>query len=262
MKKSQIVLSVLTKDAPQSALKVVESSGLPHSQVIVVSNDSCDEAEAEIKKILPGVTFVQVRPSRGIAYCSNMGLRLPAGSKWPVQPIWSILANDDIVFDADWFARLSAQVGKRPNALHVNMAYPRNSYSCMVIHRDLIRKIGWWDERFTGMFFEDDDWHLRLCEYTHCAPGTRVHERTADGIFAKIRGARHDDDGHKARAKDRARFSFAGSLGKAPNKEFFYKKWKVVKKSGWLGKGLPGRFARHLPEVEWYPRSLLGGTLK
>lgn len=257
---SQVAISILTKDAPQSTADAVRSSGLPQGQVIVVSNGSCDEADAELQRALPEVTLVRVRPARGLAFCLNVGLRLPAEAKWEPRPEWTVLANDDILFDADWFAKLGVGVDAHPNALHVNMAYPRNSYSCVAIRHDLVPKMGWWDERFTGMFYEDDDWHLRLCEYARCAPGTRVHESDEDGVFAAVKCALHDKGRHRRRATDRARFSFVNTLSKAPNEKFFYEKWARVEKDGWCGKGLPGRFARRLPEVEWYPRSLLKGS--
>jgi len=253
---------VLTKDAPQSAIAAVRSSRLPLSRVIVVSNGSCDEADAELSKALPGIRLVGVRPARGISFCMNVGLRLPAQAAWPAQPVWTILTQDDIAFDADWLAKLDAAIREHPNALHINMAYPTNSYSCMAIHRDLVRKIGWWDERFTGMFFEDDDWHMRLCEYAKCAPGKRMHEKDESGIFARVKCALHDGRLRGRRATDRARFGFTCTLSKEPNREFFYKKWAVVTEGGWQGKGLPGLFARRLPEADPYPLSLLGGKLE
>ena len=255
-----VALMVLTKDAPRTAAQAVRSSGLPHSQVIVVSNGSCAAANAELREALPKVTLIRPNPSRGISYCWNIGVRFPAQARWPVQPQWTILANDDVEFDADWLAKLSAGMAAHPKALHIAMAYPKNRYSCFAVHRGLIRSVGWFDERFTGMFYEDDDWHLRLCEYAKCAPGTRVHEKDKHGVFAIVPCARHDHALNKERAKDRKRFGFAPSLSKAQNKKFFYKKWAVVDRGGWRGKGLPGLFARRLPEVEWYPRALLDGV--
>lgn len=257
MTDARIALMVLTHNAPLCAVGAVRSSRLPPERVIVASNGSCDKADAEVAKALPGITLVKVRPERGISHCLNIGLRLPAQAKWPVQPEWTILANDDIVFDNDWLAKFVAAVAAHPNALQINLAYPRNSYSCMAIKRDLVRKIGWWDERFTGMFYEDDDWHLRLCEYAECAPGKRVHEKDTSGIFARAKCALHD---HGLRRKDRENYRATGGLSKAPNQKFFYEKWAVVGKGGWQGKGLPGLFARRLTEIEWYPRVLLGGA--
>jgi GT2 family glycosyltransferase len=262
MKAAQIALMILTKDAPQSTIQAVRSSRLPQGQVIVVSNGSCAEADAELGKALPGIHLVKLHPNRGISYCWNIGVRLPAEQKWPVQPRWTILANDDVEFDADWLAKLGAGVAKHPNVRHIAMAYPKNRYSCFAVHRDLIRKVGWFDERYMGMFYEDDDWHLRLCEYAKCPAGERVHEKEKSGVFRIVECVLHDHALNKARTKDRARFKFTATLRKEPNKKFFYEKWAVVKKGGWQGKGLPGLFARRLPEVEWHPMALLGGALK
>ena len=258
MTESDVALAVLTYDAPQAAIALVRSSGLPHERVIVVSNDSCEGANAELRKALPAASIVKLHPAHGVAFCYNVGLCLPAWEPWVPQPQWTILANDDVLFDADWLAKFKTAIAEHPAALQINLAYPKGSYSCMAIRRDLIRKIGWWDERFTGMFYEDDDWHLRLCEYAKCAPGKRVHETDKNGIFARIKAARHD---RGLRAKDRQRYQSPAKLSKAPNERFFYQKWARVEKDGWCGKGLPGRFARRLPEVEWHPRALLGGVM-
>lgn len=262
MKESDVALLIVTKDAPVSTIAAVRTSRLPANRVIVVSNDSCDAANAEIAKGLPGVTLVKVKPARGLTYCWNVGPRLPAEAKWSPQPTWTIIANDDIVFDADWLKKMTAGIAERPKALHIGMAYPKNRYSCFAVHRKLMRAVGWFEERFTGMFYEDDDWHNRLCEYSKCKPGTRVSEKDKNGVFNVIECALHDERRHKDRAKDRARFASVATppLSKAPNKAFFERKWKVVKKGGWMGKGLPGLFVRVLPEVEWYPLSLLGAV--
>ena len=253
----------MTCNAPQATIRAVRSSRLPHERVIVVSNASCRVADAEIAKELPDIAeLVRVRSPRGLAHCLNLGIRLPAQRKWRPQPEWSVLTQDDVEFDADWLAKLTACVSERPHAMQINMAYPKNSYSCIAVHRDLIRKIGWFDERFTGMFFEDDDWHLRLCEHVKCPPGTRVHENDRNGIFARAKCARHDSGLHAARNKDRARFGFKTALSKAANETFFYQKWERVEKDGWADKGIPGFFARRLPEADPYPRELLGGAMQ
>lgn len=249
----QLSLAVVTCNAPQSAVRTVKSSEMPLSRVVVISNGSCAEADAELAKALPGVTLERVNPPRGLTYCLNAGLRLPVERDWSPRPEWFILTQDDVEFDRGWFVKLRDFAASRRQLMQINMAYPKGSYSCIAIRRDLIKQIGWWDERFTGMFFEDDDWHLRLCEFAKCAPGTRVHEGDVDGIFGRLKCAKHNKAIHAARAKDRSRFGFKTALSKETNREFFYRKWACVPSGGWLDKGLPGLFARRLPEINPYP---------
>ena len=263
MTAGQLFLSVITCNAPQATIRTVQSSRLPHNRVIVVSNGSCNAADAEIAKALPDIAeLVRVRPARGLTHCLNVGIRLPAQRKWHPQPEWTILTQDDVEFDADWLAKLTAAMADRPTAMQFNLAYPKGSYSCLALSLDLVRKMGWWDERFPGMFFEDDDWHLRLSELSNCPPGTRVHEKDKGGIFARVKCARHDKGLHQARNKDRARFGFKTALSKEANRKFFYQKWQRVAVGGWQDKGIPGLFVRRLPEVDPYPRALLGGRLQ
>ena len=60
MKPSQVALRVLTVDAPRSTLEVVRSSRLQHERVIIVSNGSCDAADAEMQERMRNATLVPV----------------------------------------------------------------------------------------------------------------------------------------------------------------------------------------------------------
>ena len=263
MKPEQFALLIVTNDTPTAAIRAALSSALPQGRIIIASNASCDEADAAIKSALPGASLIPVLPERGLTYCWNIGLRLPFEAKWEPLPEWLVIANDDVVFDSDWLCEFESGFIACPNALHIGMAYPSNRYSCFAVHRDLVRKIGWFDERFVGIFYEDEDWHLRLSEYAKCAPGTRVHEDDEDGIFAIIDCALHD---HGFTIADRKRFGKTGTLSRAANENFFLDKWRRAATGGWASKGKVcgehGNFERVLPEIEWYPRELLGGTME
>lgn len=263
MLKDEVALAIVMHNTPEAVARAVSSAALPPEQVIIVSNGSCDEADAEIGETAPGVSFIQVRPQRGLTYAWNIGLRLPAQVVWPTLPTWTVIANDDVVFDADWLAKLAAGIAEHPSALHIGMAYPSSRYSCFAIHRDLVRKIGWFDERFTGIYYEDEDWHLRLSEYSQCPPGTRAQESDPEGIFAIAGCALHD---HDLRAADAKRFGRQGGLSRTANRDFFLKKWRRVDEGGWASKGkVDGVYMtleRALPEIEWYPRDLLGGKME
>jgi hypothetical protein len=257
-----LALSVLTCNAPQAAIRTVRSSGLPLDRCIIVDNGSCMAADAELMASPLGECAVSLSNPRGISYCMNLGLRLPAEEEWTPLPEWTILTQDDVEFDADWRERFESFVYEHPHALQVNLAYPKCTYSCIAIHHDLVGHIGWWDERFTGMFYEDDDWHLRLTEFAGYPHGTRAHEKDAVGIFKYLPCALHGGRVSTERAKDRARFKFEPALTKAENEKFFHEKWERVEKCGWTDKGLPGRYARKLPEDDPYPRTLLGEPIK
>ena len=97
----QIVLGIVTKDAPQSTIQAARSSGLPQERVIVISNGSCEAAETEMAEELPDATFVRVHPERGLTHCWNQAVVVPAAAAWVEQPLWTVIANDDVVFDTD-----------------------------------------------------------------------------------------------------------------------------------------------------------------
>jgi hypothetical protein len=244
---TDIGVAVVTRDSPRAAIVAAQSCGLPPDQVVVIHNDSVIQAEQEVRAAVPDAVHISIAGGASLTHCWNQGIIKPR--VWE----WTVLANDDVQFDADWIGKLNACMSGRPHALHIGMAYPTNRYSCFAVHRDLVRAIGWFDERFKGYFYEDDDWHLRMCEYVACKPGTRVHERDEDGIFAVCDCALHD---HALRAADANRFQKRAGLSRDANKAFFAQKWREDK-DGWLSKGkIDGeyrRFVRALPEVNPYP---------
>lgn len=67
------------------------------------------------------------------------------------------LFNDDILFNKD-IARKIEESG----IINEKIALIDNSFSHFMINKELIKKVGWFDERFTEIGGEDDDFHVRL----------------------------------------------------------------------------------------------------
>jgi hypothetical protein len=72
---------------------------------------------------------------------------------------WVLICNDDGIFKHGWLEHLEKQIATdrydQINILH---------YGGMCIHKRMMLKIGWFDERFRGGGYEDNDWQLRISE--------------------------------------------------------------------------------------------------
>lgn len=229
-----------TKATPRAALSAATGS----DDVIVVNNDCTPAHNAAMQSQLAGAArFIEFHKGMGLTKCWNSIIRAARHD-------WVVFSNDDVKFDTDWRETLERCLRECPKALYVGMAYPTNKYSCFAVHKSIIRLMGWFDERFTGYFMEDDDWHVRMSE----ASGVDVYDAWKAGrrdlIYALCKAALHD---HKFRDP-----GSGGGLSKAANAKFFYQKWEACK-DGWQMKGKAEKVRRKLPEVEWYPIPSLEG---
>lgn len=67
-----------------------------------------------------------------------------------------IVSNDDIDLRPGWYGRLSREVEACPNALW------HGPSRCFLFDKRLIDTVGWFDERMTGITYEDLDYVRRL----------------------------------------------------------------------------------------------------
>ena len=72
---------------------------------------------------------------------------------------WVLICNDDIEFRPGWLEYLEETIDTGLYDL-IHLFH----YGAMCIHKSLILKIGWFDERFRGGGFEDNDYQLRIYE--------------------------------------------------------------------------------------------------
>ena len=151
-----VSVGIVTRNGPTATTRAALSAAMGSDDILVVNNDCTAAHKAALRDALDGVaTFIDFDAPTGLAKCWN-SILLVAKHEWVV------ISNDDVTFDDDWVAKLERCMAERPKARHIGLAYPSNKYSCFAIHKSLIADVGWFDERFTGYYMEDEDWHLRL----------------------------------------------------------------------------------------------------
>ena len=164
--------------------------------VVIVDNGSTDETTewtAKLKESFENVTIIRNEENRGFAPAVNQGM-----AALPDRDI--LLLNNDVVLTRGWLSRMLLALREDPSRgmigalsnyaaapqdvvvegytgemeqiqrLGVQLALtrysagfyaPRLSGFCLLLARELVQKIGGFDERFVPGFFEDDDYSAR-----------------------------------------------------------------------------------------------------
>lgn len=167
--KSEMTLCFVTVDRPMF-LKESLSSVAKFPNLIVYDNGSSSSninlTKAFSKKYNTSVIFCE----------KNEGL-MKAWNQCIINSNtdWVCVCPDDIVFRKDWFDDFNKILTKRPQTKIVF----GNNYDCIIIHKSIIPKIGWWDENYRQYpSSEDYGFHLNLTNILgyspYCWPGDHI----------------------------------------------------------------------------------------
>jgi hypothetical protein len=126
-----------------------------------------------------------------------------------------LVLNDDLFINSIFKLSVNLQITAFDSAI-IN-----NSWSHFFISKQTIKRVGWFDERFAGMGFEDGDYALRLAQAQgrKVMPKKHLHNIYCLGVKNVV--AQDEDPGWKMQS------SFAANKYSQINQEFFYKKWEV-----------------------------------
>ena len=228
-----VSVAVVTQDGTQTATRALRGAITTGClDGILINNGCCSEHLYTIRSELrqPVFRFIDLDPARGLPHCWNLALLY-------AEHPWVVIANDDVIFEDGWLEALEAQANAGYRC--VTLAYPKNRWGCFALHKSLVAEMGFFDEAFAGIYFEDEDWWLRLQEH-----GEEP---------ALIDAVRHDDG---LRRKDRTTHGTKLALSREANESAFKAKWQVSDK-GYKTKGkVDGRqclMMRTRPEVDWHP---------
>jgi hypothetical protein len=72
------------------------------------------------------------------------------------QSPWVLISNDDVQYEPGWFDCF------RQRQDHFASAKLHNRFFAFLLHRSLIRYVGWFDERLTTIYWEDTDFVRRV----------------------------------------------------------------------------------------------------
>ncbi len=129
-----------------------------------------------------------------------------------------LILNDDVSMDRLFRLTLEPQLNFYDNAV-IN-----RSWSHFLISKNTIKKVGWFDERFIGVGYEDGDYALRLALAEGKTELPKTYLRSIYCLGLKNLVARNDEPGWK-------NFSSTtnGKYAQA-NVDFFMRKWQLSPK--------------------------------
>ncbi len=144
---------------------------------------------------------------------------------------WVLICNDDIEFKEGWLEYLEKMIDSgKYDLIHLF------HYGAMCIHKSMICKVGWFDERFRGGGFEDNDYQLRISE---AGLKDRV-DRSHDFI-------RKDGNREVGHFVDHTKYVHNGEGWQGCNNaEWIKKKWRT--NLNWSQPSFRGAY-----EVNWHP---------
>ena len=131
--------------------------------VIVWDNNTTGEELDKVKQAEqnhPNVKFIYSEENVGLTKAWNQGIIQSETN-------WVLLTCDDMLFDKDWFEVLNNILEEKPYLEQIHL----NAWNAIVLHKQTIVRMGWWDERYRYYpSMEDDDWYLRTVECLGYSP--------------------------------------------------------------------------------------------
>lgn len=153
---------------------------------------------------------------------------------------WVLICNDDIVFKKGWLQYLERKI--KEGFLQINIGH----YGAFCLHKSLILKLGWFDNRFLGGGFEDVSHQLRISE-----AGLKDYVDISNDFKKCVNGI--DYGPYVDHKKSSDNFGWNGMN----NAEWFIEKW---------GRSTPWNLNipsyRKYEEIDWYPSHTLKYTEK
>jgi hypothetical protein len=203
---------------------------------LVINNGCCWDHVEAVRNLEINRT-IDLDPSRGLPHCWNLAVLYAKHD-------WVVIANDDVIFEGGWHQAMESAANDGYRCM--TLAYPKNRWGCFAVHKSLIAEIGWFDEAFTGIYFEDEDWWLRLQE--------------AGEKCALLDAVKHDS---KLRCEDRKHHGTVLDLDPKANEAAFRSKWEATgdntgfKTKGTFDGAINCRVRRTRDEVNWHPYATL-----
>jgi len=188
-----VVLSYTQKKLLEETLdSLYKNTSYKNFKVFVVDNGSPDNHQEMVKKKFPQSRVIRVDPNRGFSGGNNVGLKAIAEE---YDPDYFMLLNDDLeFFDKKWLQDMIdyCEKHKKVGAAGVQLVYPDGEFqdaggylhrwelqkvltfkegevldvdhfmgACVLIKKEVIKKIGGLDEIYNPFLLEDSDFFLR-----------------------------------------------------------------------------------------------------
>jgi len=206
-----ILLSYNCKEDSLECLASIAKQTYPNLNLLVIDNASTDGAPAAISAAYPGVALISLAENRGWAGGNNLGVKIALEGGFD----FVLLLNHDTILNEDTVAVLVQKASSLgPCLLHPAIYYHDHSEgaqldpsighgaiagsrdaldlfeldfaygACLMVHTELFRRVGLFDERFF-LQLEETDFFLRAKKagfHSFCFTGTRIYHKESRGF--------------------------------------------------------------------------------
>lgn len=156
----KILYAIATYNQPADLRNLYESireadPACKPDEIVIISNHSKLTPPGEAR-----IHMNSLRPDASLGYLArtwNQGIQLAFGSLAAPKADWVALCQSDVVFRQGWRNRFEAHVACTGAALVASG--PGDQMT--LLSREAFEKIGWWDERFTGIGYQEHDYFAR-----------------------------------------------------------------------------------------------------
>ena len=132
----------------------------PDKQIICVINGHPNKTKhikylREITNFLSNfsnIKYITWEDHQSLAKCWNWIVLMSSNSK-------ILILNDDLLIKSDFRQSFKSRLNEKKDFFAIN-----GSWSHFLVNKSLIKKVGWFDERFRGIGYEDGDYLLRMAQ--------------------------------------------------------------------------------------------------
>ena len=179
MKVCIIIVCKNNRHLTKAALSSAQRQTLP-ATILCIDNGSLDGTTQWLRT--KDVSYMCLSWPKPLASCWNTGI----AAAWLAGYDSCLVMNNDIVLRPDTVSTLATHTGFitgvsdrdranidkwDPSTFYTNQ-HP--DFSCFLIHRSVIDRVGWFDESFDPAYFEDNDYHVRMAHADITAYGSNL----------------------------------------------------------------------------------------
>lgn len=179
--------------------RCVASIDVP-ADIVIVNNNNVDgtfnRELADLARSDPRVTVIDQSRNLGVAASWNLLLQ----TAFEAGHGWAVIASNDVVFDSGALHSAAAAIGSGDVGIwHVC------AWNCFAISREVVMRVGWFDENFHPAYKEDQDYSRRCA----CSNVRRANVEGAGCLHAGSATIRSDADYLNANAQTHAVLNLA-----------------------------------------------------
>jgi glycosyltransferase involved in cell wall biosynthesis len=199
---SDLTITFMSLSRPEELDRTLQGIGQgPDHRSVILNGADLDAYRSVIQTHQSRVDFM-VNPSNlGFAAACNQAIATSSTR-------YTVISGDDLEYSEDWMERLLERLNQPSPPGQLSLSYPL-AFSSFCVDKSFVAGHGWFDQNFTRVYYEDDDWCLRVAERN----GQPNRPGSAQDVMPRL-------DVVKRSPHERAPWN------SVPNRVYFYRKWK------------------------------------